>query len=199
MGIDWASFTWEAFATLVTGLAAVVAAAIIGWRQSSIMAQQVDIQKQALRSDLFDRRMAHFMLVQGIIRKVRDNPNTFDIQTIHQFRDAIDEAKFLFPRNVSETLEQIYKRMGDLNAIVAEIRSETIANGHAGVELPQQKLDAGKALSADLKMLPDTYADMQLFQVNPQARARLTAKAAPTSTMPTISIPDSTSPNASQP
>ena len=103
------------------------------------------------------------MLVQGIIRKVRDNPNTFDIQTIHQFRDAIDEAKFLFPRNVSETLEQIYKRMGDLNAIVAEIRSETIANGHAGVELPQKKLDAGKALSADLKMLPDTYADMQLF------------------------------------
>ncbi len=197
--IDWAAFTWEAFATLFTGLAAVLAAAVIGWRQSSIMDRQVEIQQQALRSDLFDRRMRNFETVQSIIRQVRNEPHSLYISVIHQFHAAIDEAKFLFPQGVSDDLLAIYNRMGDLHAIDAEIRAETIGQGHAGVELPQKKLEAIRALSEALDALPEIYADMRLFNASTQARALLTASAAPTSTIPTISSGESTSPNASQP
>ncbi len=199
MGIDWAAFSWEAFATLFTGLAAVMAAAVIGWRQSTIMAQQVEIQQQTLRSELFDRRMRNFDTVQRLIYQVRERPDAFNASVIHQFHGAIDEAKFLFPQDVSERLLEIYGRMGELNAIDADMRSEIIGKGHAGVELPQKKLEAGRALSRDIEALPDIYSDMKLFQAHRQARALLTAKAAPTSTIPTISSPDNTSRNASQP
>jgi hypothetical protein len=42
VGIAWTQFSWEAFATLATGLAAVVAALVVGWRQTGIAGRQND-------------------------------------------------------------------------------------------------------------------------------------------------------------
>lgn len=62
--IYWAEFTWDAFSTLFTGLAAVAAAYYLGKKQIQISAEQIKLsQKQialsseTLKAELFDRRM----------------------------------------------------------------------------------------------------------------------------------------------
>ena len=54
--IYWSAFSWEAFATLATGLAAVGGAVWILMRQQLSLDRQVELQELKLRSDLFDRR-----------------------------------------------------------------------------------------------------------------------------------------------
>lgn len=44
-GAEWLPFSWEAFATIFTGLAAVVGAIVIGLKQSKIAQKQADIQE----------------------------------------------------------------------------------------------------------------------------------------------------------
>jgi hypothetical protein len=50
-GVEWLPFSWEAFATIFTGLAAVVGAVVIGLKQSKIAQKQADIQ-DAQRKDV---------------------------------------------------------------------------------------------------------------------------------------------------
>jgi len=57
LGIDWSSFGWDAFATLATGFAAVVAANFVGSRQVKITERQTDIlDRQIMKPCWFPRR-----------------------------------------------------------------------------------------------------------------------------------------------
>ncbi|OYY79425.1 MAG: hypothetical protein B7Y43_03160 [Sphingomonas sp. 28-62-20] len=53
--IDWCSFTWQAFATLTTGLIAATGAIAIGWRQVGISRKVAELTLLAQREKLFDR------------------------------------------------------------------------------------------------------------------------------------------------
>lgn len=93
--IDWSAFTWEAFATLVTGLAAVCGATAIGFRQirtqteiangqadiarrqsdimgrqTEIMGFQAEVERATLRASIFDRRLLVHKSISDFIRVI---------------------------------------------------------------------------------------------------------------------------------
>ncbi|MBC7496513.1 MAG: hypothetical protein H7243_05025 [Sphingomonadaceae bacterium] len=54
--IYWHEFTWEAFATIVSALVALVAvlaASVVGWRQTTILARQAEIQNASAKDARF--------------------------------------------------------------------------------------------------------------------------------------------------
>ncbi len=51
-----AYLSWEAFATLITGISAVGAATYVAMRQQEITERQVKLAELTLRSDLFSHR-----------------------------------------------------------------------------------------------------------------------------------------------
>lgn len=131
--------SWEAFATLVTGLAAVAAAAYVGLRQAKIQQRQVEIQeaqtaiqdRQAailesqlgvenlrIRHDLFDERMRVYeafrvwlsdILVSG---KVPPPGSALELG----MADALDRSRFLFGPDVYPALERVRKLSVSLQA-----------------------------------------------------------------------------------
>lgn len=124
--------SWEAFATLATGIAAVIAAAVVGLRQAKILERQVEIQEAQtaiqdrqvailerqlgvenlrVRHDLFDERMKVYegfrvwlsdILVTG---KVPLSGSQLEVG----MADALDRARFLFGPDVHPALERIRK------------------------------------------------------------------------------------------
>ena len=124
--IDWFAFTWEAFATLVTGGFAVVAAYLIGRKQMAILARQADIQaKQVelqslqLRANLFDRRIKVYdatfewlrvIAAQGYMPGDHEltTPETREIE--FAFYRAIYASQLLFGRGIYDKLETLRQR-----------------------------------------------------------------------------------------
>ena len=109
--VAWCSFSWEAFATLTTGLLAVGGAIVIAKlqmhiltrqteiadRQTDIAAGQAELERVKLRSELFDRRakVVHAFNADGHIPLDERNTN---------FREAIAIADFLFRPAVAARL-----------------------------------------------------------------------------------------------
>lgn len=116
--IDWYRFSWEAFATILTGLGALIAALVIGLRQVEIQRTQTQIQLRqtklaelALRKDLFEKRHAIYLATYHLLRAAtRTTPKKEVDQIFHDFAVAKDQAKFLFHQGVAERLEEIFQK-----------------------------------------------------------------------------------------
>jgi hypothetical protein len=160
--IDWCAFTWEAFATLAAGLAAVIAAWRLGKRQIAIQEKQLYLQAQSLKSELFERRLQNYETVRDLLNNILSTPDDIDPHLQSRFFVALREARFLFSANVYERLDEIWSLCVDLNALALQERQEISLNGHAGVELPQKKHDAYLAVNEKYKTLHETYAEMSL-------------------------------------
>lgn len=123
-------FPWDALATLLAGAGAVVAAIIIGKRQTSIaaqqngildrqagiadrqtdmIAQQVEVQKLALRSDLYDRRFKVFEVTSEYLRSVYNGEEIMGTELSIKWKQARDQARFLFDVELSNALEGMHK------------------------------------------------------------------------------------------
>lgn len=153
--INWCGFSWEAFASLLTGILAVGAAWWVGRKQTQI-------QTQALKSDLFDRRLENYETVRDLVHAMLANPAEFDPILLNKFFTAKRQAYFLFSSRVNRGLDEIYDLCGNLNALQLQILSETALNGHSGSQLPQEKHEAFLALSARYRALPRLYDEMRL-------------------------------------
>jgi hypothetical protein len=97
--IAWTDFSWEAFATLATGIGAVVAAIVVGLRQagisdrqSRILERQVGLDELKLRSDLFDRRFAVYEATRKFVGHIMAHASEPDQQTQSEFLVALDQA-----------------------------------------------------------------------------------------------------------
>lgn len=108
-------FAWDTLATLFRGVAAVVAAGIIGWRQSIIMAEQtaiargqVDLEQMKLRADLFDRRMAVFQATYRWLGDFWGNGRQPTGEVEREFVWATDTAKLLFRPAIAEQMRVWY-------------------------------------------------------------------------------------------
>ena len=117
--IDWCAFTWQAFATLVTGVAATGGAIFIGTRQLAINRAQVKVAagqarianiqavtaRMAQRSALFEKRYAVYTAIQDYIRKSMYVKNE-DWMTLplEPLQEALQKARFLFPPSVRSSL-----------------------------------------------------------------------------------------------
>lgn len=124
--IYWTEFTWEAFSTLATGLAAVIAAVIVGLRQAGIadrqagisaqqtkiLAKQVALDELKLRSDLFDRRAQVYQCTGRYIEAQITTADVPDVQTRNDFLMAMNSSRFLFNDGVHKSLKEIWDRTG---------------------------------------------------------------------------------------
>lgn len=128
---EWIS--WEAAATLITGLAAVYAAWRIGNRQVEITKAQSEIQSEFLRlehlklkADLYDQRLEifnatrHFIgfiitvwKVPGIDQNDEGHPLALDVY--QEFTRARGAAAFLSSPNVLAKVEAIWEAAEDLS------------------------------------------------------------------------------------
>lgn len=123
--IDWQAFTWEAFATLSTGVGAVIAALVIGLRQAEIQRRQTKISERqtlillrqtqlaelTLRKELFEKRHRIYILTYRLLQATRSMPKEEQNEAVREFALAKDQAKFLFRPSVSERLEEIFQKV----------------------------------------------------------------------------------------
>ena len=160
--IVWQGFSWEAFATLATGLSAVLAAVYVARKQSEIQKAQVGLQSLALRSDLFDRRYGVYDRVQNFIGEIvrtADSPGR-DIE--QQFLIAKGEAKFLFDATVVSGLDEIWSKACEYRALKKMMAHTYQTEGHYGAANPQKECDANIWFGGRLQSLPDLFDTMKL-------------------------------------
>lgn len=103
MNIYWSQFSWEAFATLVVGLAAVVAAWWVGQNQIKIQRRQLRLIENDLKIQLLEKRIScvndmrelHFAYQQH----AKLNP-----EEMFRFHKLLEQAQLLYPANVSNKM-----------------------------------------------------------------------------------------------
>ena len=160
--IAWSSFSWEAFATLVTGLAAVVAAFVLGRTQIAIQKKQTDIQAQSLRSDLFDRRYDVFDRTEKFIFKIVNSADYPPRETEWDFFLAMGQARFLFSKEVVSGLEEIRKNCSSYQASNSMMDRKQKITGRFDEEDVKRETDARSWFSERLKSLPELFDEMKL-------------------------------------
>lgn len=129
-GINWCGFTWEAFATLTAGCAAVGGATWVGLRQLRVTAQQasiadrqagvmsrqadilehqVQVERAKLRADLFDRRLAVYKASKAYIRDAMTVRVDFDSnpEIWNELTVQLEQAEFLFAGDVRSRLQAV--------------------------------------------------------------------------------------------
>lgn len=137
---------WEAAATmigagatLVTGILAVIAAVIIGIRQSriannqaSIAAHQSKTDEMRLRSELFERRLSVYVRLRNHLnRNVLDNFDTTDETTSNYF-SILDDGRFIFSAKIATFLRELTHEIIELsqaqeaNAVAANSSDECL-------------------------------------------------------------------------
>lgn len=138
--IDWCAFTWEAFATLVTGLAAVGGATLVGLRQASL--QGLDIRLQ-----LFERR---YEVLRGIeeymawaiqLRRVPPDELASD------FLRARSDAAYLFSKPVVDQLRTLESEVEHLISKIRDMEAEGMSGGQPSLQAREEFRQARAALS----------------------------------------------------
>lgn len=136
--VNWLAFDWQSFATLTTGISAVVGATIVGSRQvgitrrqaaiaeaqNAILARQVEIEAQKLQADLFERRLATFEVTSDFILDARSYYNHPNAAVRVKFYAKLRESRFLFRSEVFEGLDQIAQKAQGLWHALEAIESD---------------------------------------------------------------------------
>jgi hypothetical protein len=115
--IDWSSFSWQAFATLATGLAAVFAAWRVGNRQISLLAEQQkyikeqgdqarDIKLQELRIALVDRR-SECIRIMIELNQVFIRDAGLGREQWPELTRVLNSSRLIFPMEISDDIKQI--------------------------------------------------------------------------------------------
>jgi hypothetical protein len=101
--VAWCDFSWEAFATLTTGIFAVIGASTIGYlqmkilnRQAAIAASQVELEKIKLRSELYDKRAQVYEATREWFDAFFELGHMPLDERNKTYREAIGIAEFLF-------------------------------------------------------------------------------------------------------
>jgi hypothetical protein len=134
--IEWCAFSWEAFAQLVTGLAAVFAAFIIGRKQIAIQSAQTQLQSLSAKTALFDKRYAVFESTQKFLHEVGFAGQKPTPETQYQFMKARQESVFLFSPNTAAGLNEIYDKWVDFSIFIIQIDEEYKRTGSYGIGNP---------------------------------------------------------------
>jgi hypothetical protein len=165
-GIAWREFSWEAFATLVAGILAVIAAGVIGWRQSQISKRQAEIldgqlqlERQRHKAELFEKRFAVYEATRKILQNLMKHANEPEDEFKRAYLVAIDQSKFLFRHDVYESLDRLWRDICMFSANKAQMTHnfETIGTyGQAEIDRNQAYL---LAFMNQLDNLSDLFGD----------------------------------------
>lgn len=108
-GVAWCNFSWEAFATLFTGIIAVAGVVWVSSRQSKIMQTQIELERLKLKAELFDRRLAVYVTTVEWFNEFFREGRTPNPTSTRALVEAERRAKFLFRPLVSEKMDEWYK------------------------------------------------------------------------------------------
>lgn len=101
-------FSWEAFSTLMTGIAAVCAAAWVGWNQLQLQKRQTQLIEDDLKIQLLERRAACVSDMREIYWAYMRNAK-FSEDEMFKFHKLLEQAELLFPPKVSSKLDEAIK------------------------------------------------------------------------------------------
>jgi hypothetical protein len=153
--INWRAFDWQSFATLTTGFFAVVAAYLIGHRQTDIQRRQAKIQEAALRWDLFDRRYKVFERSEQFLREIVQHANDPSPETQRDFVLAMGESRFLFEPKVREGLDEIWTNWAQYHALRVTMKHLFQTEHHYGDGNPEKDRKALEWFMSRFTSLPD--------------------------------------------
>lgn len=103
-GVVWCSFSWEAFATIFTGLAAVGGAYLIARLQLRNMDHQTTVERLKLRRDTFELRWEVYRATADWLRAWFQEGDRPTGEVDSNFLWAIEKSKFLFRPEVARQL-----------------------------------------------------------------------------------------------
>lgn len=147
--IFWTQFSWEAFATLATGVAAVFAAAFVGLRQLRILTSQNELKEQEIRVSLLDRRLQVYDDIHSFLADIMRSGNEAGPEFQQRFIRARLNARFLFSSELNEFLDEIWTKNVSLglyntlsNSKNAKNEKDRIANVHKSADTMKWLVDA---------------------------------------------------------
>lgn len=159
--MTFAYVSWEAFATIFTGVLAVGAAACVGWnqvaianRQTEILGRQVALQERTLRSDLLNQRLEVFdeagrFSLEIVAPTWSHNDNSF-----RAFQEAQHKSQFLFSNAVTEKFKNVAASSLQLSVLAARLRGEEgPLTGEEKVSQTQEVFGAQQACLRELDAL----------------------------------------------
>jgi hypothetical protein len=157
--VYWTEFSWEAFAALFTGIAAVGGAIYIGKRQTKIAERQTDIlnrqtilAEQELQIQLLEKRSDCVRAMRELVGKW--NTTRLDDNDFDKFRKLSWEAELLYPPEIAEKVKTAFsgtfwsKRLGDQANYHAETGQSDRAMKH--LEMSFEEEDKAIAVMPDL-------------------------------------------------
>jgi hypothetical protein len=163
--INWAAFSWEAFATLLTGVSAVIAALIIGYRQIGLVARQVDLQaqqarlgeeaaardhalkQQTLRLQLLDRRASLVEEIRRIwVQWMQDA--TLNDEDWVALRSVLHQAQLLYPKAIVDDIDAALR-----NLMLQKTHQDRASQYHSSGRADKAKEHLEKSFSADDKVV----------------------------------------------
>jgi dsDNA-binding SOS-regulon protein len=156
--INWCAFTWEAFATILTGVSAVAGAVWVARGQMKIQNKQTHIQAYALRSDLFDRRYKIFDETRKFLTNIPPSRESDYHDAKSQFQAAREEALLLFDNNVLDGLQEIWKQF----LIFEDYRGTDTPTDSSSNDGDQERQDARLWLLKRKDSLPELFHSMKL-------------------------------------
>ena len=163
--IAWHEFDWQSFATLATGLSAVIAATLVGLRQTDIQHRQTKVQEDALRLELFEKRYLVFQKAEQFLREIVQEANDPKIETQHNFRVAIGESRFLFKPEVKEGLNEIWLKWSEFHVLKRTMNHTFETQGHYGAGNPEKESVALIWLLERMTSLPDLFQELKLGDI----------------------------------
>jgi hypothetical protein len=167
-GVEWLPFSWEAFATLATGFAAVFAAWLIGKRQTDILARQIadareaserdfKLREQTLRVELLNHRYEMIDEIRRIWGQWQQDGVLSD-DDWNALRKVFHRAQLLYPAPIVDSIAMALKEL--TNHKREQARADQHFEGGRD-EVAQKHLE--KSFEADDAVI--SVMDPLLFQV----------------------------------
>lgn len=168
MSIDWSAFTWEAFATLTTGMLAVGGATYVGIkqtriskRQNEILDRQTRLAEAEHRADLFERRLQTFEATADFVIHINEFPDSDPKHKVRMnlFAAKLRESQFLFKPHVFQALQEIWEKGNEFRAD----RAASMSNHKDGIrsepDLERRLLEQPNWMFNRLDTLADVFRD----------------------------------------
>lgn len=133
--MEWQTLTWDAVATIVTGVLAVGAALFVGLKQTEIMRnQQSDLlkqnnmnlflQQQSLRNDLLDRRSDCISRMRPLWGEYMTNARLSG-ESLELLKKVLWDSQLFFSVEISKKIEEVIQ-----SQLLADHRLETAHRYH---------------------------------------------------------------------
>lgn len=120
-------------ATIIAALAAVSVTAYFAWHQKTIAKEQVDIAREKLRHDLYERRYRVFDAARKLLCEIAVH-GTASEDDLRAFVIGTSDAAFLFDDDLAKFLEEMRGRAQKLQSLIQAMESMPVGDQKTNTE-----------------------------------------------------------------